>query len=54
MKRKQADVKVAGMSVLRLSLVLAQLERSRNEYIIGLVHVRTFGNKDWAKGWRED
>lgn len=43
-------------SMLRLSLCLAQMARIRNEYryIKEIVHVRSFGYKDCAKGWGED
>ncbi|KAK2899617.1 hypothetical protein Q8A73_012746 [Channa argus] len=44
-KRQEAELEVAELKMLRLSLGVTRMDRIRNEYIRGTAHVRCFGDK---------
>ncbi|KAF7662302.1 hypothetical protein LDENG_00238980 [Lucifuga dentata] len=45
MKRREAELEVAELKMLRFSLGVTRMDKIKNEYIRGTAQVRRFGNK---------
>ena len=52
-KGQEAEMEIAELKMLRFSLGVTRMDRIRNEYIRGTVHVRCFGDKvrEARLGW---
>lgn len=44
-KRQEAELEVTDMKMLRFSLGVTRIDRTRNEYISSTAHVKGFGDK---------